>query len=145
MTTLTTSLSFSTTVSAFQANLRQIIRQARTSRALSQHDLARLIGIHENQIQRWETGGVPVTMKALLQISLALDYSLDISLTDESPLPWPPPLNPFSMKSPNLAGLSTIYSNSPTVLGKPTCEIPPTPPSSAAAQPQSPPLMKPSV
>lgn len=57
------------------ATLQQLIRDARTTRGLSQYELADLLGVRNAAVSSWETGKAnpsPEHMVALIEV-LALD------------------------------------------------------------------------
>ncbi|HLM93077.1 MAG TPA: helix-turn-helix transcriptional regulator [Gaiellaceae bacterium] len=61
------------------------VADRRKERALSQADLAELVGTTQSAIARLESGGRPPRIDTLLRIANALDADLHIELLDREP------------------------------------------------------------
>ncbi|MCC8074640.1 MAG: helix-turn-helix domain-containing protein [Clostridiales bacterium] len=58
----------------------QIVRW-RTERRMSQTGLARLCGVKQSAVSKWENGDYNFTIEKMAQIAAALDMNLSVSLT----------------------------------------------------------------
>ncbi len=57
--------------------------QIRRERGLTQHQMAELVGLHVNQIRRYEAASAQPSLDALKKIAVALNVSLDFLVFDE--------------------------------------------------------------
>ena len=53
------------------------LRMCRAKADLSQNDLAKLIGVHQQSVANWETGDYMPSLKATVKLADALGVSID--------------------------------------------------------------------
>lgn len=67
----------------FTMSIAAKLIQIRHDRSLTQHQIAELVGLHVNQIRRYESGNAQPSLEALKKIAVALNVSLDFLVFDE--------------------------------------------------------------
>ena len=64
-------------------SIRDRMIALRQQRKLTQHEMADMVGLHVNQIRRYETGHAQPSLDALKKIAVALRITLDELVFDE--------------------------------------------------------------
>lgn len=64
--------------------LSEKIRLSRKKKAMSQEELANLLNVSRQAVQKWESGASKPEIDKLVQISNLLDVSLDFLLKDKN-------------------------------------------------------------
>ena len=72
-------------LAAYAVMIGKKLQAARMARGLSQVDLGRRFGVERNNLQKWESGKLNVTIETLLKLAAALDADLVIDFVLRNP------------------------------------------------------------
>ena len=76
-------MGLSNPIYVFRMSIRDRMIALRQQRKLTQHEMADMVGLHVNQIRRYETGHAQPSLDALKKIAVALRITLDELVFDE--------------------------------------------------------------
>lgn len=76
-------MGLSNPIYVFRMSIRDRMIVLRQQRKLTQHEMADMVGLHVNQIRRYETGHAQPSLDALKKIAVALRISLDELVFEE--------------------------------------------------------------
>lgn len=76
-------MAFSTIILPFPMSIAARLIQLRRDKGLTQQQMASQIGVHVNQIRRYESGSTQPSLEALKKIALAMSISIDSLVFEE--------------------------------------------------------------
>ncbi|QGX41524.1 helix-turn-helix domain-containing protein [Permianibacter aggregans] len=76
-------MGLSNPIYVFRMSIRDRMIALRQQHKLTQHEMADMVGLHVNQIRRYETGHAQPSLDALKKIAVALRITLDELVFDE--------------------------------------------------------------